>query len=237
MISAKDYAAKKNVSYEAVRKQLTRYKEELQNHITVRNRTRYLDDYAVNFLDQKRAASPIIIVQTTKDEEIDRLKAENAELNRKITAQAEAIAALAQWKAENAMAVAVTENQKLLLEQKDLSIQGLNKQILTYRVEVGELKTAKEAAENHAENLQAFLAGAEERAVQLEGEVSELTEKLQNERSDAARERLELQNQLELLEIQHQRKLEQEQLKCEQQVAVASNEWKKKGILERLFKK
>ena len=226
MISAKDYAAKKNVSYEAVRKQLTRYKEELQNHITVRNRPRYLDDYAVNFLDQKRAASPIIIVQTTKDEEIDRLKAENAELNRKITAQAEAIAALAQWKAENAMAVAVAENQKLLLEQKDLSIQELNKQILTYRVEAGELKTAKAAAEHHAENLQAFLDGAEERADQLEVEAHKLTEQLQNERSDAEKERLEHQNQLEQLETQHQTELLLEREK-----------WKDKSLFERLFKK
>ena len=53
MISIKDYAKQKNVSYEAVRKQLVRYKDELQSHITTKNRMRFLDDYAVNFLDPR----------------------------------------------------------------------------------------------------------------------------------------------------------------------------------------
>lgn len=226
MISIKDYAVQKKVSYEAVRKQLKRYKKILQNHITVQNRTRYLDDYAVNFLDQKRASSPVIIVQQTKDDEIELLKAENTELNRKLTAQAEAMVALAQWNSENAVLIAEANQNKILLEQKDKSIHNLNEQISNQRVEIQNLETAKAVAEQHAENLQAFLEGAEERAVQLEGKVGELTEQLQNERSDAEKEHLELQNKIEQLELQHQAELLAE-----------ADKWKNKGLLDRLFKR
>lgn len=80
MISLKDYAKNKNVSYEAVRKQVHRYKNELEGHIHKVNRTQYLDDEAVAFLDSKRTESPVILLQMDKDEEIQRLSDENKAL-------------------------------------------------------------------------------------------------------------------------------------------------------------
>lgn len=74
-ISIKDYANRKSVSYEAVRKQVVRYKDELDEHITVVNRTQYLDQYAVEFLDRKRAESPIIVQEEARNDEIEELKA------------------------------------------------------------------------------------------------------------------------------------------------------------------
>ena len=44
MISLKDYAKKKNVSYEAVRKQVNRYRDELGDHLYKKDRTQYLDE-------------------------------------------------------------------------------------------------------------------------------------------------------------------------------------------------
>lgn len=73
MKSIKDYAEYKNISYEAVRKQVVRYRDELEGHIHVQNRTQYLDEYAEQFLDEKRAANPVIIVQESKDEKIQEL--------------------------------------------------------------------------------------------------------------------------------------------------------------------
>ena len=54
MVSLKEYAKNKGVSYEAVRKQVNRYKDELKGHISKVNRTQYLDEEAVAFLDSKR---------------------------------------------------------------------------------------------------------------------------------------------------------------------------------------
>lgn len=81
VITIKDYAKDKGISYEAVRKQVKRYAtDELKDHIVVQGRTQFLDEYAVDFLNQKRNESPIIIQEQSKDEELERLKEENKQL-------------------------------------------------------------------------------------------------------------------------------------------------------------
>ena len=84
MISIQDYATQKGVSYEAVRKQIDRYKEDLEGHIVTQGRKRFLDDEAVSFLDEKRNSNPIIIMEQSKDDEIRQLQAENKELLMKL---------------------------------------------------------------------------------------------------------------------------------------------------------
>ena len=91
MVSLKEYAKNKGVSYEAVRKQVNRYKDELKGHISKVNRTQYLDEEAVAFLDSKRAESPIIIMESGKDEEIHRLEMENKALLLKVAELQEAL--------------------------------------------------------------------------------------------------------------------------------------------------
>ncbi len=76
MLSIQEYADKKKVSYEAVRKQLKRYEKELQGHISIQNRKQYLDEFAENFLAEKRKQSPIVVVETAKKEEFEAAKAE-----------------------------------------------------------------------------------------------------------------------------------------------------------------
>lgn len=76
MITMKDYAKQQSVSYEAIRAMVSRYSEELFGHITIRNRTKYLDDWAVDFLTGKRKESPIVVINQGRDQEIADLKAE-----------------------------------------------------------------------------------------------------------------------------------------------------------------
>ena len=80
MISIKEYAAAKEISYEAVRKQVKRYSKELDGHITVSYRTHYLDDYAVNFLNQRRMVKPIVVVDDENVQEMRNLQQENKDL-------------------------------------------------------------------------------------------------------------------------------------------------------------
>lgn len=231
MISIKDYAKQKNVSYEAVRKQLVRYKDELQSHITTKNRMRFLDDYAVNFLDQKRASSPIIIVQMDKDEEIERLKNENADLNRKI-------ALLAEWKAENAVLIAEANQNKKLLEQKDQENKNLHVQIINYRVEVGDLQTSNDNLKGQNECLKADLTTEKEKN-------NEMAETIQNERlehqNQMDQQKAQYEAKMDQQKAQHQAELEQQREEDAQQkaveVAAAKEEWKKKGFFERVLKK
>lgn len=114
----REYAAQKGVSYEAVRKQVNRYKKELEGHITKVSRTQYLDDEAIAFLDEKRQENPVILLQTDKDEEIQRLYNEN-----------------------KALLLRVAELQNALLKEKDTV-----KELQTEKIALLEAKQEQEAA-------------------------------------------------------------------------------------------
>ena len=118
LISIKDYAKEKNVSYEAVRQQVIRYADELGEHIVKNGRQQFLDEEAVAFLDEKRQKNPVTIVQMEKDEEIETLRREKESLLVKVAAQADRIAELSEWKAENAMLVAKADGALAMIEEK-----------------------------------------------------------------------------------------------------------------------
>lgn len=76
VVTLRDYAKQNNISYEAVRKQVVRYKDELEGHLIRDGRQQFLDEDAVAFLDAKRLKNPVAIIQMDKDETIEELKAQ-----------------------------------------------------------------------------------------------------------------------------------------------------------------
>ena len=74
VISLKDYAREHHISYEAVRKQVARYKKELDGHLIRDGRQQFLDEEAVAFLDAKRAKNPVAIINIGKDEALEAVK-------------------------------------------------------------------------------------------------------------------------------------------------------------------
>ena len=74
LVTLKQYAEDQKISYEAVRKQVVRYAEELSDHVIKKDRTQYLDEVAVKFLTEKRRESPIVLVNMDQSEENQRLK-------------------------------------------------------------------------------------------------------------------------------------------------------------------
>lgn len=141
LLTIKEYAKKKNITYEAVRKQIQKYKDdELKDHIIKKNKTQYLDEYAVDFLDNRRRESPVLLYQMEKDEEIETLKRERENLLIKIAAQADKIAELSEWKADNSLAIAEAKQQVFLLEEKNRTIDALAEK-------AAELSADKTAAE------------------------------------------------------------------------------------------
>lgn len=85
MISLKEYAKEKGVSYEAIRKQVKKYINELEGHIIKIDRIQYLDDEAVSFLDSRRLKKSVISMELYKDDEIQRWIIENKSLLSRIT--------------------------------------------------------------------------------------------------------------------------------------------------------
>lgn len=160
VISLKDYAKQNNISYEAVRQQVVRYADELGIHIIKDGRQQFLDEEAVAFLDGKRQKNPVAIIQMDKDEQLEVLRNEKEDLLTKVAVQADKIAALAEWKADNAVAIAeASQNLRLLAEGKE-KINALEAQnaVLSAEKEAEKAKTLE--AQNDAQKASKELTAA-----------------------------------------------------------------------------
>ena len=135
MITIKDYAKGRGISYEAARQQISRYMEReidgfrLADHISKVDRTQYLDDEAVTFLDERRAKNPVIIQQEERDETIERLRRRVDDLQTRLLA-------------------AQDEYKALLLEKH--AIEMREQALIADRQKIDELKEARELAERQA---------------------------------------------------------------------------------------
>lgn len=176
MVSIKDFARDFGVSYEAVRKQIKRYEDELQGHIHRQGRTQYLDDVAVAFLSEHRAPAPVAIY--TEDAMLKKIQELEAEVKGLLTVkadQAEKIAELSEWKAEKALAIAEANQTRLALEaaeaaQKDLEAdkdEALAEAARNAQKASEEAQRA-EQAEREAQELRIRLEAAEAREKALE---------------------------------------------------------------------
>ena len=168
VISLKDYAAQKNISYEAVRQQVVRYKDELGGHVIRDGRQQFLDEEAVAFLDAKRQKNPVAIIQQNKDEQIEALEEQVKQLLIKTAAQADKISELSEWKAENSLLIASAEQSRLALEAAQEEKKLLEGFIQDAKKEIAAL-TEEKAQE---------LAEARQRAEEAEGREKEAQEAL-----------------------------------------------------------
>lgn len=169
VISLKDYAAQKNVSYEAVRQQVVRYKDELGSHVIRDGRQQFLDEEAVAFLDAKRQKNPVAIIQQSKDEQIEELEEQVKKLLVKTAAQADRISELAQWKADNAMLIAGAEQTKMLLDTAQRDVKLLEGFVADAKAEISVLTSEKAAVTEQAQKqAEAFDQERQEYQAQIE---------------------------------------------------------------------
>lgn len=180
MITIKDYAKQKGVSYEAIRKQIKRYEDELEGHLVKQNRFLMLDDEAVRFLDGKRSENPVIVYEQNKDEELEQLRHENKMLLIQMNTVQDQLGKVQQKLITEMNTTKLLTNEKVQYleykaqaEQKELQLQDLakardaaqeksNQQEALLRLkeqQIGALTAAKESA---AENLQAAQTKVEE---------------------------------------------------------------------------
>ena len=150
VISLKEYAKNRNITYEAVRQQVVRYADELKEHLIKDGRQQFLNEEAVAFLDERRAKNPVVVQQADKDAELEELRQARDNLLLKVTAQADKIAELSEWKAENALLLAEAKHQQALLQSAEARAE--------------QAEGALDLAVGEKLDLQAKLEEAEERA-------------------------------------------------------------------------
>ena len=150
-MTLKDYAASKKISYEAVRKQVNRYRAELGDHVFSDGRQQFLDAAAIEFLDERRMRNPIVQEQNDKNERMEELELNYQNLLIKVAEQADKIATLMEWKAENAVAIAAANQNQLMLEEKSKEIGDLKCSLKEASSKIEEMQKENQAAIKRAE--------------------------------------------------------------------------------------
>ena len=182
VVSLKDYAAQNNISYEAVRQQIVRYKDELGPHIIRDGRQQFLDEEAVAFLDSRRMKNPVAIIQQSKDEAIEALRLENERLRRKLEDVQDRVYDLQLYKLEAEEKRRALEDAQTAQKRREREIQdredAFAQELATARQEAAE--AAQKAAEDAATQ---ELARAEQRH---QGELTAAQGRLQKYREEVA---------------------------------------------------
>lgn len=195
MITIKDYAKQKGVSYEAIRKQIKRYEDELEGHLVKQNRFLMLDDEAVQFLNSKRSENPVIVYEQNKDEELEQLRHENkvlliqmntvqdqlGKVQQKLIAEMNTTKLLTQEKVQYLEYKAQSEQKEIQLKDlaraRDAAQAKADQQEAVLRLkeqQIGALSAAKETAAASLKAADERIAQAEARVKAAEEEASRL---------------------------------------------------------------
>ena len=184
MTTIRDYARDHRVSYEAIRSQVSRYREDLDGHIITKGRTKYLDDFAVEFLNSKRKDDPVSVVTVEKSEIIDSLRDQIEALkNELMTTQKRVI----ELQSDNQLMLEAKIKYDLLLEssnEKQALIDGLREDLKSTRDAEQSAKQETDEAKRDADQARAD-------AEQIRKEIDETrkdSEKLKSERDEAIKE-------------------------------------------------
>lgn len=152
LMTLSDYAASRQVSYEAVRRQVVRYADELGDHVVRQGRRQFLDEEAVRWLDGHRDKNIAIVLD--RSDELEAAKKEIDELKLQLAKQALLLDA-ANAKAE------LADQQKFLLEDLSKHLSAADKatqaaeaakDAAVERAHQAELKAAAAEAERDAAN-------------------------------------------------------------------------------------
>ena len=172
LISIKDYAKNHGISYEAVRQQLIRYREDLKDHVIKDGRQQYLDEEAVAFLDGRRQKNPVAVIFQDKDDMIDQLRAEKEKLLVMMAAKSEKIESLyGQLQELQAKQLQAAEERKLLDAEIATERQNFEDQIKQYQGEVEILQDRQKQQESENKALQDDIAERDDIIRQLEKEL------------------------------------------------------------------
>lgn len=121
MITIKEYAQKRSISYEAARKSFTRYEEDLKGHYSREGRRIYIDEEAENFLNSHREGRTVVL-----DKDTSQLQAEVESLKKQIY-EKEICWANERADLRNEIADLKLEKQKLIGDNQNLQLEDQDK--------------------------------------------------------------------------------------------------------------
>ena len=152
MITVKQYAEERHITIQAVHQSMNgkRKKERLEGHVQTIDGVKWLDEEAVRILDEARSKSPIVWEKTDTSARLEELEQNERIMLAKIATQADRISELAQWKADNAVAIAEANQNRLLLSAAEKDKRLLEGFIADAKAEIATLTGQKAQAEERA---------------------------------------------------------------------------------------
>ena len=109
MTTIKALAQEQHCTYQAIWKLVTKYEKDLGNHVVKKGRDRFLDEYAVNYILEKRKDHPMVALNVDQSAIIESQKQEIEELKIRISALQNEII-----QDKNRISVLIEEKQDLL---------------------------------------------------------------------------------------------------------------------------
>ena len=164
-MTVKQLADDQGVTYEAIRRLVSRHSDELKDHIHQKDQTRYLDEWAVDFLKKKRRESPIVVTVQDQGSEIETLQAQVEDLRARL--------AKAQEELTNIQSARIADQAKIISLQDEVKLQLQAKIEFDSVIESRDrAEEARQAAEEKAETLQAQHETDQQQIEELQKEVS-----------------------------------------------------------------
>lgn len=156
MITVKQYADERGITIQAVHQSMAgkRKKDRLQGHVQVIDGIKWLDEEAVAILDESRNKSPVVYEKADANERIQELEREKEQMLLKIAAQADKISELAEWKANNALAIAEASQTQLLLDTTKAELDKAKLDLADQITEAAEARQEASEAAQRAEEAQ-----------------------------------------------------------------------------------
>lgn len=184
MTTIKALAAEQKVSYQSIWKMVTKYEKELDGHIVVKDRVRYLDDEAVAFILEKRRDHPMVAMNDdqaaiilSQEQEIKQLKDRIEALLNEIIQNEKHINELQR---ENQTALEAKIQNQFLLEDRDRLQKGYD-----------QLQEKSDQLREKSEQLRDDLEAARKISAVVEAENTILKQTTENQREELNRARAE----------------------------------------------
>ena len=159
MKTIRQIAEEQGVSYEAVRRQVSKYRKELKGHISTKGKTKYLDEYAAQFISNRRRESPVVVLQQDTSAELDDVRSElevtKAELERMKTLMLQAQERIINLQDENTKMITLQANYNNLLE----SNTRIESELDAARQDLKETNERLQAAEKEANSYEKSIFG------------------------------------------------------------------------------
>lgn len=187
MKTIRELAQECNVSYEAIRRSVSRYSKDLTGHITQEpgGKKLYLDEYAQTFLQERRRLHPVVAKDDRLQEKIEELEQEKQALLERMDYY--------RTKCEQVL-TKLTDTQEQLTTAQQKLLEGLDTGKIAEITEQHE-QTQKllEVAQEQLQTTQEQLTSAQDKAKGLQTD----NDRLRTENREAEEQKQSLQEQLQ----------------------------------------